>query len=154
MSETKRQRLLKRDYEVLQFEASVLYIKNGLSAEIISKQLNISMPTLSKWNKAGRWSELRPDMNLLKEYKAASLYIEKGLSTGEIAQQLSKPESIISMWVSVNGWDAARLVNQSQNLYIDVVNDFCAFFKTKFPEEASKIEVVEVWYLKNIKSIK
>ncbi|MDB5029716.1 hypothetical protein [Mucilaginibacter sp.] len=147
---TDRKRLLKRDYAVLEFQAAVLYIKDGLSAQAICDKLNLSMPTIQKWNEAGRWKDLRPDMELLNEYKAAHLYVEKGLTTGEISQQLSIPETLVKLWIYKNGWDAAKLVSKSQNVVFEVVSAFCLHFTTIFPKDAAQIEVAQNDFIKKI----
>ena len=147
---TNKRPQLKRNYEALKFEAMVLYIKEGLSAEAISKRINVSMPTLQKWNKAGRWNELRPDMEILGQYKAATLYIVDGLTTGAISQKLSIPEITLNAWVALNGWNAARLVSQSKDLTTDVVASFCQYFKMAFPGSAAMVNVVQDSYSKRI----
>jgi len=139
---------LNRDYDDLKLQSSILYIKYGLSAEAIHQKLNISMVTLAKWNKAECWKELRPDMDVLKEYKAANLYIVSAMNTGEIAQLLSISETQVKCWIDLNGWNAARLLSQSQNAVTDIVADFCSYFKSIFPRESAMIEVAQNEYRK------
>jgi uncharacterized protein YjcR len=134
----------------LQQKAAVLYIKHGLSAAAICKQLKVTLPTITKWSKADRWDDLRPDHEALTEYKAANLYINENLTTGEIAQKLSVSESIISMWIDINGWDASKLVTNTENIISNVLADFCSHFKKLFPGEATMIEFVQNDYLKNL----
>lgn len=142
------------DYEQLRFEASVLYIKNGLSAKEISKQLRVSMPALQRWCKAGRWQELRPDLELLKEYKAASMYVQKGFTPAEIAMRLSLSEMAVKMWIDVNGWNAAKLITEAQNSTVAIVADFCNYFKKMFASDSAKVEVIQNSYIKLISPLK
>jgi len=114
-------------------KAQIMYVKDGLSAAEISQALNVSMPTLQKWNEAGRWKELRPDFELLNQHKAAGLYIEKGMKESDIAMQLGISETIIKTWVFLYGWDAARLISKAKNVTADIVADFCKYFKNAFP---------------------
>jgi transposase len=127
-------------YAALRKQAMVLYIKSGLSAEVICKQLNISQPTLQKWNKAGNWQELRPDMEVLNEYKAAALYIEQGMSTGEISQRLSVSELTVKIWVDLNGWNATRLAKNAPDMINDVLTAFNQHFNDLFPQNDLKVE--------------
>lgn len=108
------------------------------------------MRSLTKWNRAGRWTEFRPDMEKLNEYKAASLYIEKGLAAKQISQKLSTSETLVNLWIYVNGWNAAKLVRQSQNVVIEVVAAFCSHYKNTFPRDAAQIEVAQNSYLKKL----
>lgn len=140
-------------YEGLKFKASVLYIKHGASAKEISQQLNVSMPTLQKWNEAGKWSDLRPDTEVLNEYKAADLYICKKLSTGEIAMKLGIKESIVSFWIYANGWDAARQLKQSHSDYKELINEFCSFYTKLFPAHAIEMEVAKNDYLRPVRKL-
>ena len=94
---------LNRDYSNLKFQASVMYIKYGLSADAIHQKLNIAMQTISTWRRAGKWDELRPDLEVLNEYKAAKLYVKDNLTSGEIAMRLSIPEGTVKMWIDLNG---------------------------------------------------
>ena len=145
---------LKRDYKALKFEAAVMYIKTGLSAKEISRRLNLSMPALAVWSKAGRWSELRPDMESLTEFKAANLYVTGKHTSGEIAQKLSVSETTVNYWIAINGWDAARLVTDTPEIVSRVLADFYSHFKNMFPGEAARVELVHNEYLKTISKAK
>jgi len=145
-----RKRLLKRDYKALEFQAAVLYIKEGLSAKVICERLNLSMPTVQKWNKQGQWDKLRPNLEILTQYRAAALYIEKGFTTGQIAQQLSTSEKQIEIWIYMYGWDAARQIAQAQNIIVELTAAFCAHYKKLFPDDAAQIEVVQNDFIKKV----
>jgi uncharacterized protein YjcR len=132
-------------------KAQVLYVKNGLSLSAISQQLHVSMPTLKKWKDGEAWDELRQDFELQNLYKAANLYIEKGMNGSEIAMQLGISETTINLWAYLYGWDAARLISKAENVTADIVAAFCLYFKNSFPEDATKIEVVENHYINSIK---
>jgi transposase len=138
------------DYEALKLECAVLYIKNGLSAQVISDRLNISKPTISKWNTAGRWSELRPDFETLKHYDAAGLFIDKAMSEAQISQQLGISETIIKIWVDLYGWGAAREMTKTRNVFIDSANSFCRYYKSLFPNHSTEIELVQQEYIKKM----
>jgi uncharacterized protein YjcR len=138
--------------EGIKHQAAILYIKEGLTAIEVGDKLNISQPTILKWNKAGRWADFRTDKDKLNEYKAASLYIEKGLTANEISQRLSTPETLIKLWIYVNGWDAARLVSQSQDTIAEIVTAFSTHFKSLFPRDAAQIEVAKDDYIKKLTS--
>ena len=138
-------------YERLKFEAAVLYIKRGLSACQVCEQLKISLPTMGKWRKAGRWDELRPDLETINLYKAAGMYIEKGFTASEISERLSIEKWVINMWIDMHGWDGARLISQSENIHADILTDFKRFFTDYFPAYATEIEVAQTAYLKQIK---
>lgn len=154
MSQEKKPVMYKgRNYDLLKFQASVLYIKHGLSAEAIHQQLDIAMPTLSKWNKQDRWDELRPDMLQFKEYRAAVMYIDENLNTGLIAQKLSVSEITVKMWVTVNRWDVVKNIMNCQDLASGVAAMFCSHVKFLFPKEGSLIEVAFNSYIKSIKPL-
>ena len=139
-----------QEYEALKFDAQVLYVKEGLSAKEICNRLNLSMPTLQKWNDAGRWKELRPDFELLNQHKAAGLFIEKGLPSNEIAEKLSISEITIKLWIFQYSWEAARLISQAQNINLEIVSAFCDHFNKWFPEDTTKIQVAKESYLKSL----
>jgi len=133
-------------------QAAILFIKHGLTASAISEKLNVSMQTLKKWKDAGNWQELRPDFQILSEYKAAGMYIEKGMSVSDICQLLNVSELTVNIWIYKNGWNAARLVSQAQNVTVEIVEDFCSYFKKYFPDDAAKVEVMQNGYNKSITS--
>ena len=108
------------------------------------------MPTLSKWSKAGGWKELQPDFEIMGQYKAAAMYIEKGMGANEISMHLNVSEHIVKLWIYLHGWDAARLVSNSQNVVLDIVDAFCQHFKTMFPAHAIEIELAKKYYIKSI----
>lgn len=143
-------RLTLNDYEKLKFEASVLYIKQGLSQKQIAKQLNISEPTLIKWRKAGNWDALRPDFDVLNQFKAANMYITDGLTTGQIAMRLSITEITVKIWIYTYGWDASKNISQAQDVTATVVDDFCQYFKQSFPNDGAKMAMMRDSYLKTL----
>jgi uncharacterized protein YjcR len=144
----------KQDFAALQFEAAVMYVKNGVSAKEISRQLNVSMPTIQKWNKTGNWEALRPDLSILNEYRAADMFVVKQMSTGEIAMKLNVSEMQVKMWVHINGWEAARLVEQAQADFTSIITEFAHDFTTWFPKCSTEIEVAKNNFIKKYKALK
>ena len=135
----------------LRNEAAVLYIKNGLSAEAISQQLDVSLPTLAKWNKEGRWSELRPDVPTIKQHKAAVMYVAEGMTSGAIAQAISVSEITVKMWIDLYGWNIARLVYNAPNGAEAILTGFCKQLIQLLPKETGAIVIAQHNYLKNLK---
>ncbi|QTE39510.1 hypothetical protein J3L18_10775 [Mucilaginibacter gossypii] len=145
----------KAQYADLKVKAAILYIKHGLSAMQISEQIGVSTKALRVWRIAGKWDDYRPDTDKVNEYKAAHMYIEKGLTKTEIAIKLSVREDLINCWVLINGWDAARLLSQSHNKYKEIVNDFCSYYESLYPQNAPTVQIARMKYLrKKLKIIK
>jgi transposase len=149
--QTAKRPQLKRDYEALKFDAMVLYIKHGLSAEAIHQQLNISMPTLQKWNNAGRWKELRPDLEIMNQYKASAMFLQKGMSIKDISINLNVPETIVTIWANLFGWHTAKMLSDGQNIASDILDTFCQQLAAFLPNEGTVIYFAKTEYLKSLK---
>lgn len=138
-------------YHELQFKASVLYIRYSKSAKQISKELNVSLTSLSKWMKAGRWDELRPELSIVNEFRAASLYVIDGLTPAQIAMKLSVSETTVKIWVHCNKWDFVKEISQTQDMVKHTINIFSKEVKTMLPEHGLLVNsIAERFIAKNL----
>lgn len=142
-----------KDHEQLRFDASVLYIKHGLSLNAISKHIGSSLPTISKWSKEGRWNELRPDLSVMNEYKAAAMYISDQMEVAEICSKLSLPETTVRIWIDLNGWETPRNLGRVQSATAEIVNCYCTCFKSLFPHLTTEVEFAKKEFTKTITGI-
>lgn len=138
------------DYQELHHRAAVLFIKHGLTQKEICRQINVSEPTLQKWRTAGRWEEIRPDLEIIQQYRAGALFLNEGLTTGEIAMRLNIEESRIKLWALVFGWDAYKKIIEATDQAPEIILGFCETLYTFLPGERTTIEFAIKTHLKSL----